>query len=578
VLTAAAALLAAAPWIAACGSGGDGSGDREVPGFPPEPGPGQFPGITYPPASGPLPKPASLKGPVWLVGVDGATLRMILPMAARGELPAFEGLMDSGSWGLLRSEEPMISPALWATIATGTPRFTHGISNFRVRVPATYTLVQAGPPDRRAPALWEFVGAAGGTSAVVNWFGSFPAESIAGAYVSRGFDPESPRPHQVHPPDLAERLASGAKVVMRKRDLEEIGWNEDYRKALVDDARAMAALQVVLQQDHPDFVAVYFSGIDIVQHAAWGHMDPASRAFPEDGEADPDLGRIIPAYYRYIDHMLGRIREMAPRGTTLVVVSDHGAGPMRRDEAFVPSLPGLLEAMGLMRGEQGTLFTLSQPYRHEKPVWINIKDVESSGSVEPEQAAAIAASVRDRLLALRTESGEPIFTSVADLTTGPEWAPGDPALSVRFSYAARSARTVDDGGRSIPASAFVSRLPAITGSHRPEGILMLQGPGIRAGRLSDEAGIYQIAPTVLYLLGLPQDGRMLSVAPAGGGVLEAALEPSLLRKHPITMIPAYPGTDRGSLLRESVAPDDPGEMDPAHDREIEKLRSLGYIR
>lgn len=573
-----ALLLLLLPWPAACRPGGDGESLREAAGFPPEPGPGSFPGITYPRSEGPLPRPGSLLGPVWLIGVDGATWDLIEPMVKDGGLPVFREMMETGATAVLRSEEPTISPALWATIATGVPRFRHGITNFRVKIPGSYRLVQSGPPDRREPALWNLVGAAGGTSAVISWFGSFPAEEIAGFYVSKGFDPESPKDGQVHPPGLAEILARQARVIMRRGDLEEIGWNEDYRRTLVEDARALAALREVLRQDHPDFVAVYFAGVDVVQHVAWHHMDPASQAFPEDGEADPDLAGVIPAYYRYIDDTLGRIRSMAPEGTTIVVVSDHGAGPMRRDEAFVPALPPLLEALGLMDGEHGAVFTMSQPYRHEKPIWLNIRGVEPAGVLPSADAEAAAASIGERLLSLRTDAGKPVFSSVRNLAGEPGWAPGDPALSVRFSFAATASRTVTDGKRTVPAAAFVSRLPGVSGSHRPEGILLLSGPGIRPGRLAGGASIYNVAPTILYLLGLPQSESMLAVAPADGGVLARAIDPALLERAPIEMTDRYPVASRPGRTHGALPTDAEVGLDPAHEREMERLRSLGYIR
>ncbi len=567
-------------WLPACRNERETdapSQTHSVAGFPAERPESDFPGITYPETQDPLPRPGSLAGPVWLIGLDGATWDLIRPMAERGDLPTFSSLMAEGAWTVLRSEEPTISPALWATIATGMPRHRHGITNFRVKVPATYRLVEVGPPDRRAPALWELVGAAGGRSAVISWFGSFPAEPIEGAYVSKGFDPEKLEEGQVHPESLIGALEQEARVLMRKGDLETIGWNEDYRRTLVEDARVMAALRVILSRDHPDLVAVYFAGLDVVQHVAWRHMYPESQAFPEDGPPDPDLAGIIPAYYRYVDRTLEQLRDLAPDGTTFVIVSDHGGGPMSRDEAFVPDLPPLLEAMGLMKGERSLLFTLSQPYRHEKPVWLNIRGVEPSGTLEPAEAASAARDVSRRLSDLHTEAGAPLFASVRNLASDPGWKPGEPAISVRFAYAARAAREVIDGARRIDASVFVSRVPGLSGSHRPEGILLLCGPAIRPGRLAREANLYQVAPTTLYLLGLHQDTRMLASAPADGGVLEEAIDPDLLARHPIRMISHYPGTDRSALLRSSLEAT-PLPEDPARDRELEKLRSLGYVR
>jgi len=53
----------------------------------------------------------------------------------------------------------------------------------------------------------------------------------------------------------------------------------------------------------------------------------------------------------------------------------------------------------------------------------------------------------------------------------------------------------------------------MNGSHRPDGVLIAAGPSIRPGRHIDNAGLLDLAPTLLNLLGLPavdMDGRILS--------------------------------------------------------------------
>ncbi len=560
---------------AACASGpAVDPAPSAVPGFPAEPTAADFPGLRYPAFDGPLPAPGGLHGPVWLIGVDGATWDLLGPWAERGELPHFQALMERGAHGVLVSEDPTISPAVWATIATGVPRFVHGIVNFTVRRPGSYKTIEAGPPDRRTPAVWELVGAAGGRSAVLSWFGSYPAEPIEGVYLSKRFDPERLQPGQVHPASFAPTLRERARVKLLRGELDAIGCTEEFRKFLLDDARTLAALQIVADTERPQLVAAYFAGIDVAQHLTWRHMDPASNAFPEDGEPDPVLARVIPAYYRYVDRMLGEIVRLAGPEATLVVVSDHGGGPMRRDEATLLQLPVFLEEVGIV--EQGVAFAISELYRHEKRIWLNLEGVEPKGIVPLDQADAVAQRIRGVLERLRTGDGGPVFVSVAVHTGDPAWQPGDPALTVRVSHAARAAAEVFDGQRGIDMSRVRFRVPGNSGSHRPEGVMLLAGPGIRPGPLDRPASIYQVAPTVLYLLGLPQDARMLRHAPPDGGVLVEAIDPGLLERRPVRMVEAYPGTDRTHLLRAAVETD--AAQDPTHDEAMEKLKSLGYIR
>jgi predicted AlkP superfamily phosphohydrolase/phosphomutase len=552
------ALAALVLLTASCRAPSDG--DAPLPEFPLEKSAADFPGLSYPPHEGKLPQPASLNGPVWLIGIDGATWDLIDPLLERGELPNFAALVEDGAHGVLLSEEPMISPALWATIATGMPRFEHGIVNFLVKIPGSRRSVQAGPPDRRSPAIWELVGAAGGRSAVISWFGSFPAEEIPGYYISKGFDPGNLRPEQVHPDSLIEVLGKSARPRIQKAHAEAIALSNFLSDTLLEDARSLAAWRTIISGDDVDFLALYFSGVDVVQHVTWKHMDPSSQQFPQDGDPDPRFSDVIHAYYRLMDDVLGEMRRAAPPGTTLAVVSDHGGGPMQPAEAYHFQLEVLLQQLGLM-GKDGSLFAIGELYRHDKSIWLDAE----RGDVE---------TIRARLERLQTDDGSPLFAAVIDHTKDDGWNSDLPALTVRFSAAALLTSTVVDGGRNFDFAPVRLRHTDVSGAHRLEGVIVLQGPAIAPGRLTRAVSLYNVAPTLLYLLGLPQDENMLRFAPADGGVLREAIDPHTLELHPIDMISEYPGTDRSELLRSKVS----DSFDPTAEEAMEKLRSLGYIR
>src|SRR5277367_2995200 len=75
--------------------------------------------------------PTGTKGyKVILIGIDAGTWNVIVPLVKEGKMPNFEKVICEGAVGNLRSEEPMYSPVLWTTIATGKKRDKHGITNF----------------------------------------------------------------------------------------------------------------------------------------------------------------------------------------------------------------------------------------------------------------------------------------------------------------------------------------------------------------------------------------------------------------------------------------------------------------
>ena len=67
---------------------------------------------------------------VLLIGWDAADWQMINPLVARGEMPTLSGMVGRGVWGNLASMQPMLSPMLWNSIATGKRPDQHGVLGF----------------------------------------------------------------------------------------------------------------------------------------------------------------------------------------------------------------------------------------------------------------------------------------------------------------------------------------------------------------------------------------------------------------------------------------------------------------
>jgi type I phosphodiesterase/nucleotide pyrophosphatase len=87
--------------------------------------------------------------------------------------------------------------------------------------------------------------------------------------------------------------------------------------------------------------------------------------------------------------------------------------------------------------------------------------------------------------------------------------------------------------------ALLSGRGSIGGTHEraPDGYLIAVGDGIRPGAHPRAASVVDIAPTVLYLMGLPVARDM------DGRVLTEILDEEFARSHPLTFIPSYGGLD-----------------------------------
>ena len=79
----------------------------------------------------------------------------------------------------------------------------------------------------------------------------------------------------------------------------------------------------------------------------------------------------------------------------------------------------------------------------------------------------------------------------------------------------------------------------------PDGVLLLRGEGVRAGRRLEEADLLEVVPTALYGLGMPI-GRDMR-----GDLLRRVFEPDYLEAHPVHYIPAYARSDVAAPGRDS---------------------------
>lgn len=75
--------------------------------------------------------------------------------------------------------------------------------------------------------------------------------------------------------------------------------------------------------------------------------------------------------------------------------------------------------------------------------------------------------------------------------------------------------------------------PSATHEDAPDGLVIAYGDGIRAGAVVSGASVLDVAPTVLYLMGLPV-GRDMP-----GRVLTEIVDDNFARSSPVTFIPSY---------------------------------------
>jgi len=431
---------------------------------------------------------------VLLVGIDGASFRVLDPLLAAGRLPAFASLRERGASGVLRSENPMISPALWTTLATGRPRREHGITGFLVPEPGRKRGRLVSSDDRRTLALWNVASALGRKVGFVGWWATWPAEPVNGWMVSDRLTRERwnefaggrQEERLTYPgalaaelrPLIVDPLAPPMRVVDRLVALEGSERAEFEAAARPLFGHGLSVFKFafcsqlsfermalhLLGQGQPDLAGVFLVANDPVSHTFWHFYEPEAFAGVE-GQGAGRLGRLVPGLAEHNDSYLAELIRRIDPETVVMVVSDHG--------------------------------------------------FQASGKLPSQKPPA------------------------PELFTGP---------------AAASAAM--DGMIAVGQS----------GKHHLDGLFLAAGGPIRRG-VRIEATLYDVAPTVLALLGLPVPADL------PGRVLEEAIDPAFLARHPVRRIASYETLiDRAALRGAAAAP--PGQ----EEEKVELLRSLGYIQ
>jgi predicted AlkP superfamily phosphohydrolase/phosphomutase len=122
-----------------------------------------------------------------------------------------------------------------------------------------------------------------------------------------------------------------------------------------------------------------------------------------------------------------------------------------------------------------------------------------------------------------------------------------------------------DGGlvSILPSTEAVSRRPVVSGAHRYRGIFGARGPGLRCGLDAGELSILDIAPTVLYSLGVPLPEDLQ------GRVPREIFQEGILEKQPVRKVAAHAAETTNHAPVSAEMEDEETVLD--------RLRELGYI-
>lgn len=477
---------------------------------------------------------------VLIIGIDGATFEIIRPMLREGKLPNIGKLMGDGCHGELESTVPLLSPVAWTSFSTGMHPGNHGIFDFLTRKINTYEIIPASSTSRLIKPVWQVVSEMDKNVVVLNVPATFPPDDVKGFMIAGEptpfHDERRISPKELYG-ELSERFGKDFLYPSRFKS----------KKSLLNDLIHSVELWTdiarhLLGKVNWDLFIVTFIASDTVQHYFWKDMDEKHPSYNKNSAGI--FKTAIYEVYRRIDKAVGELLSQMDDNTNIVILSDHGFGPLNqivflnewlREKGYLVFKEGsrsnykdsVLNLMRLVLKKFGLMDNLLPPLGLKGVDWaktkvyflgvsddlfINLKGREPEGIVNPggeyeELLDEVATGLEHMTLPGDLKPIEKVYKSNKLYP--------DNSHSPDLLIKCRNGFDLVKEGDPLGAFKGLRRWGENTwsGTHADKGVLIMKGPCIRNTSI-EGARIIDVAPTVYHLLGVPVpaglDGRVLS--------------------------------------------------------------------
>lgn len=283
-----------------------------------------------------------------VLGFDGLSWEVLIPLLERGELPNFARLLQDAAYGYNETLPRTVSPVIWETISTGQQPRRHGIghhfhfefaglSETVNRLPvywlnnspmgirrllsatkriAPWRTVPASSMHARVARVWEIASRAHVSVGVYSWLNTTPAVPVRGflrghgAYLPMIFPGNIGMDFSEIPPPEPDDPTGRAPTLDSISDRRRLTWID-----FLDLAQTF----------QPELLMYYTHDGDAVNHLNWKYEVVGAEMFYA-GFRRPKFrpGVAITVINAYLDEMLGDAMARLPDDATIAIVSDHG--------------------------------------------------------------------------------------------------------------------------------------------------------------------------------------------------------------------------------------------------------------
>ncbi len=531
--------------------------------------------------------------PTYLIGLDGAVFSILDPLMEEGTMPFLKDFIASGVRAELLSTPNPLTPPAWISMITGRSPGNHGVFDFiwaeERKSDVYFTLYNYR--DIQCETVWSIVSRQNGKVCSLNFPMTSPPPAVSGCIVP-GLVSWKHLRLNTHPPELYERLKKlpgfNAKDLAWDFELEKNAArgvpHEEYENWIKFHIRRerhwFEILRYLMKNNPADLTSIVFDGIDKLLHIGWRFIHPDY--FPSAPSAwEKKIRTLCLDYFRELDRFLAEIVKLAGPDSRIFIASDHGFGPSwevfrvnswlnsrgyltwkdtsNLDEAEKKKVERLVERHFVhLDWDRTTAYARTVT---SNGIYIRVARGPNQSGVPSDQYEAFRRRLISELKDIRDpETDERIIKRILTKEEAYPGAHNDQAPDLTLVMR-------DHGFVSIlNKNPIVYKRPEIAGTHYPEGIFVASGPGIQRGASIRQLSIVDVAPTLLYSLGLeiPEDLE--------GRLPEEVFESTYLRDNPCRIGRPTMKVDTYALRTGGTAIDTEEEG-----KIMDKLKALGYI-
>jgi len=322
-----------------------------------------------------------------------------------------------------------------------------------------------------------------------------------------------------------------AKLADRYGLFKTIGWSYD-TKALqqddmtddmfLDDVRRTMAWHEMLMLDEMDLgsfdmLIAAWTATDRVAHMFWRFRDPKHPLYTEEGAKK--YGRAVEDTYVKMDEIVGKAMAKLGPNDLLIVMSDHGFHSFRKAFSVNTWLirNGYLAVKG--QTDPATAFTdkkYLEDYDWSRTkayglglgsIFLNLKGREGQGIVTPEEAPALLAEIKTKMLSVADpETGDKVFEDVylkSDVYKGQSEMD---APDIQLGYQDGYQTDKPSAAGAAPEKLFTRNDDKWSGEHAASDVIATPGILFANKPLSANPAIIDIGVTAMKYLGVQAPG------------------------------------------------------------------------